>query len=487
MRQRMARQQKNGSGFRLTNKTLIWLLGIAFGIAILVTALLTYLVVRDTVRAWGKDGQNPIASLGTLVAPTPAVTIASDVPLQSGTGPAAATWDGSSRISILFMGLDYRDWEYGEGPSRTDTMILLTIDPETKTAGMLSIPRDLWVNIPGFNYGKINTAYYNGEAFQVPGGGPSLAMQTVENFLGVPVPFYAQVDFGAFVRMVDEIGGVTVDVPYEMVIDLLGDGDNTIKTLQPGRQTLPGEWALAYARARNTIGGDFDRADRQQQVILGIRERVLNWDMIPVLIQKAPSLYTQISEGIHTNLTLEQIIQLAWVVKDISPGNIARGVIGPEQVDFGTSPEGMSILIPIPDEIRALRDDVFSTVGPINPIATDDSGGTAIEGGNPQELAVQEQARLLVQNGTYSPGLASSTSTLLGEQGLNVVEVSNAVEVYEFTTLIDYSGNPYTIAFLSELLRISPSRIFTSFDPDSPHDIVVILGNDWAFQNNAQP
>ena len=82
------------------------------------------------------------------------------------------------------MGLDYRDWEAGEGPPRTDTMILLTIDPLTKTAGMLNIPRDLWVSIPGFEYGRINTAYPLGIAFDVPGGGPALAMQTIESLAG---------------------------------------------------------------------------------------------------------------------------------------------------------------------------------------------------------------------------------------------------------------------------------------------------------------
>jgi anionic cell wall polymer biosynthesis LytR-Cps2A-Psr (LCP) family protein len=86
-------------------------------------------------------------------------------------------WDGASRINILFIGLDARDWAANEGPPRSDTMILFTIDPVTKTAGMLSIPRDLWVNIPGFGYSRINTAYSSGVGAQLPGGGPGLAMK----------------------------------------------------------------------------------------------------------------------------------------------------------------------------------------------------------------------------------------------------------------------------------------------------------------------
>jgi anionic cell wall polymer biosynthesis LytR-Cps2A-Psr (LCP) family protein len=115
--------------------------------------------------------------------------------------------DFSSRINVLVMGLDYRDWMADEGPSRTDTMILVTIDPVAKTAGMLSIPRDLWVNVPGYGQNKINTAYFLGEANRLPEGGPGLATQTVEEFLGIDVHYWAQIDFTAFIQFVDYIGG----------------------------------------------------------------------------------------------------------------------------------------------------------------------------------------------------------------------------------------------------------------------------------------
>jgi LCP family protein required for cell wall assembly len=128
------------------------------------------------------------------------------------------------------MGLDLRDWE-GGGPSRTDTMLLYTLDPVTHSAGMLSIPRDLWVNIPGFEYGKINTAYYLGEAYDTPGGGPGLAIETVEELLGIPINYYGEVDFDAFVRLVDEIGGIEINVPEEISVDPLGP-HNTV-TLDP--------------------------------------------------------------------------------------------------------------------------------------------------------------------------------------------------------------------------------------------------------------
>ena len=138
-------------------------------------------------------------SIDGTPAPTPVPTSSSSDPLQQ-------SWDGASRVTMLVMGLDYRDWESADGPPRTDTMILLTIDPLTKTAGMLNIPRDLWVNIPGFDYGRINTAYPLGIAYDVPGGGPQQAMDTVESLLGVPIDYYAIIDFSAFEKFIDELG-----------------------------------------------------------------------------------------------------------------------------------------------------------------------------------------------------------------------------------------------------------------------------------------
>ena len=116
--------------------------------------------------------------------------------------------------------------------------------------------------IPGFDHAKINTAYYLGEIYNLPGGGPGLAVETVEQVIGVPVNYYAQVDFYAFIRFIDELGGVTMHIREPITVDPIGPG-NTI-TLQPGVQALDGAVALAYARARYSEGGDFDRSRRQQ-------------------------------------------------------------------------------------------------------------------------------------------------------------------------------------------------------------------------------
>ena len=151
-----------------------------------------------------------------------------------------------------YLGLDYNDWRAGDTP-HSDTMILLSVDPITKTASMLSLPRDLWVNIPGFGYGRINEAYFNGEAYNLPGGGAELARQTVEQFIGVPVQYYAVIDFDAFIAFIDEIGGVVVQPDQYVKIEKFGGGQE--ETLEPGKMyTLDGGLALAYARERHTQG-----------------------------------------------------------------------------------------------------------------------------------------------------------------------------------------------------------------------------------------
>jgi LCP family protein required for cell wall assembly len=385
-----------------------------------------------------------------------------------------APWDGSGRVTLLLMGLDYRDWSAGEGPSRTDTMMLLTLDPLNNTAGMLSIPRDLWVSIPGFDNGRINTAYFLGEAYQMPGGGPGLAVQTVEQLLGVEINYYAQVDFGAFTRFVDELGGVEIDVPKKIKIDpIVGD---TIK-LKPERQVLNGELALAYARARNTSGGDFDRADRQQQVIFAIRDRLLDPDSLTVLISKAPTLYAEIASGVQTNLSLEELIKLAVLAQKVPDANISRKAISTQEVVFAESLDGQSVLIPLPEDIRQLRDEVFlvstSTLGPLLP-------------GTPQERMVSEGAKIMLLNGTQVEGLASRTQISLQEIGANIVEISNG-EYSEQTRIVDYTGNPHTTQYLTAFFNVKPENYTLSYNPDSPVDVVITLGLDWGAKEAQAP
>jgi len=324
-----------------------------------VLAIAGFLMVKSLVVSWTftdlpgiaiVDNGNP----GNETELQPELTPEAVVP-PSELPPA---WDGASRVNILVMGLDYGDWAADRnGPSRTDSMILLTIDPITKTAGMLSLPRDLWVNIPGFDHGRINTAHALGDSYKLPGGGPALAAKTVENFLGVPVQYYAVISFDAFTRMVDEIGCINIWAFEDLDIDPLGKG-NTIHLTKDKGYCMEGATLLAYARNRKTLGGDVDRAKRTQQVIIALKDAVMDPANFTTLLSKAPALYQELASGIKTNLSFDDAMKLAMLVKDVSTENIKSNVIDYSMATLASvlSDDGkpMSILVPQPDKIREL-------------------------------------------------------------------------------------------------------------------------------------
>jgi polyisoprenyl-teichoic acid--peptidoglycan teichoic acid transferase len=459
-----------------------WLLPVmlvAFIVVAGITAVLTFIAVRDFVASWNMDreqGIDLIAQQTKMPGLPDDMDFDPDIPLQPALGPEPQPWDGASRVSILVLGTDYRDYEEGQNAPRSDTMILVSVDPLTRMAGMLSIPRDLWVTIPGgFEPARINMATRYGEIYRLPGGGPGLAMSTVENLLGIPIDYYVMLDFYAFERFIDEIHGVKLVIPEEIRVDPLGE-DNA-KILQPGEQVLPGDLALAYARARNTPGGDFDRAQRQHQVIMGVYKRILEFEMLPTLVTKAPVLYQELSAGVKTNLTLMQVVQLAWLGVQIPEENIKRGIISSEHVIMATSPDGASVLKPRPEQIRRLRDEIFTAEGPISPAAANAES---------QELMQAEEANVSILNGTSTPGLAARTADFLKDRGV-IVNSDNSPEFYASTTIIDYTGNPYTLQYLVDLMNINNNRIYHRYDPTSEMDVVLILGSDWANSNPLPP
>lgn len=383
-------------------------------------------------------------------------------------------WDGASRINILLLGVDASDAEDRQGPARSDTMIVVTIDPQTKTAGMLSIPRDMWVNIPGFDYGKINTAYYLGDANRLPGGGPALASRTVEQFLGIPIHYYAQVEFWTFIYLVDQLGGVIVEVEKNITVDPIGPGPDD-RFLGAGPQRMDGMIALAYARARNTEGGDVDRARRTQEVIIAIRNKALDPANFPNLILSAPAIYEIVQSGIRTNMPLDDAIELAVLMRDIPLEDIKRGVINFDMVTLQSSPDGLSIFKPIPDKIRELRDEIFTTGGPASPLAS---------GADLGDLMRQEGATVIIRNGTFTAGLGQTTAQFLIAQGVNVIGADNANETPAVTRIIDHRGKPYALRYFQQLFGLSSSgQIVSQYDPNAPADIEIILGNDWAVSN----
>lgn len=410
----------------------------------------------------------------------PSATIpAAPTPLPTATIqlPEPDPWDGKSRVTILVLGLDYADWEGTDrlGPPRSDAMMLLTIDPLGHKAAMLSIPRDLWVEIPNMlGMHKINTAHRFGELYRLPGGGPGLAMRTVSQLLDVPINYYVTIDFYAFEALIDELGGIELEVTNRIEIDPIGP-ENKV-TLEPGRHSLNGALALAYARNRYTAGDDFDRARRQQQIILAARDKVLRLDMLPTLVLRAPAIYTRLSEGVRTNLPLEDAIRLAWLAREIKAEDIQRAAIGPREITGGEGPDGQAVYIPIPERIQAVRDSIFTTSlpGQSGPMTT-------------AELIAAENAAVRIVNESGDPELGELTAGYLRQQGLTVLEISEGERPRARTRLIDQTHNPYTFRWLINLLRVNPGEVWIRLDYESGADLTLLLGRDWAENNPLGP
>ncbi len=383
--------------------------------------------------------------------------------------PILEKWSGNDRVTILVLGIDQRCDE--DGPTRTDTMMLLTVDPVGLSAAVLSLPRDLWVEIPGFGVDKINQAHFLGEVYDYPGGGPGLALETIEGIMGIDVNYYATINFNAFVELVDEIGGIDIEVPEAIEDDSYPDNCYGYDPfyIEEGQHHLDGNSALKYARTRATFGGDVDRAARQQQVVMGVREKVTSVNMVPQIITKAPELWRIFQDNVETNLSMSEALELGLLAQDIPGDQIRTEVLDYNYVYNEVTPDGQAVLIPIRDNIRSLRDQLFAPPAIPTPV---------IE--NLSELMAEESARVAVYNGTQVFGLAATTQEYLLENDISVVEIGNADSAdYRSTQIIDYGSFPSTARYLAQIMDIPPLNISNSQKPIGDFDLLIIIGNDW--------
>jgi LCP family protein required for cell wall assembly len=451
--------QRSSSILHPSNRLLlVWLAG--FAVIGLLAACIFFSLVRDLVRNWTTTALvAPPASGLTVTDPKTGQPVAVDIP----------SWDGVERVTVLVLGIDERKQE--TGPFRTDTMLLLTIDPASKTAGMLSIPRDLWVQIPAMDTdGKINTAHFLGDAYDYPGGGPALARVTVQENLGIPIDYTLRVNFDAFETVVNAIGGVeicvpeTIDDPEYPAYDNYGFDPLHIDA---GCQQMDGALALKYARTRHS-GTDFDRSKRQQQVLLAIRDKVVNENLLPQLVAQAPTLLDTLQAAIKTDLSLDQMIQLAKLATQIDPRNIKQATIDENMVVGYNTPTDppQNVLVPIRDKIRALRDQFFNSVPAAAPIGTVPAPAAGA-------------ARIRVENGTQINGLAARTRDRLAAQGFNVVEIDSADRFdYTESQIISYQADSTVAEAVAQTLGLPASAIVSS-TANSTLDLTVILGGDY--------
>ncbi|MBZ0304482.1 MAG: LCP family protein [Anaerolineae bacterium] len=389
------------------------------------------------------------------------------------------------RVTILLMGIDQREGE--EGQFRTDTMMVLSLDPIAKTGAMLSIPRDLWVSIPGgFGESRINTANFIGDNPEVsyPGGGPTLAMKTVEKVIGVPIDHYVLINFDAFITLVDVIGPIEVCPPEAIDDPKYPDGSYGYQPIyiEAGCQEMPAERLLQYSRTRATSGGDFDRATRQQEVILATRDKILSLGGVTSLLGDALTLWESVSSNIKTDLTLDEMIALARAAQDVE--KICKGTIGTGEVLIGTAPDASDILIPIGTDIISLVSDLFRANCPDETVP--EAPLTLPEfsldpSAVPQEVQ-QETPTIAVLNGTPILGRARALETYL-ESYVDVAKIGNYTSTSVTETYVIFYGEhlnsaAYVAQILAALNNGQKPRVERGQGSSPDGDVVVIIGTD---------
>lgn len=246
----------------------------------------------------------------------------------------------AARINILILGVDYRQGEGDEytrvrlndedDDGRSDTMAVFSIDPASKTASVLSIPRDLWVEVPdghgGWTMDRIDEAYHTGAENKLPGGGPAAAAAAVTRDFGIPIDHYVVLDFTGFMTLIDALGGITLDVPQTLTATVL-PADNAggyEYTFLAGRQHLSGELALAYSRFRYDAEGDFGRIARQQQVALAARDKALSLGWAA----QALTLWGQYHQAVQTDLQAYEMPGYALLAKQVEGRAVATYSLG---------------------------------------------------------------------------------------------------------------------------------------------------------------
>lgn len=299
----------------------------------------------------------------TGVSPTEESQFAEVALPPAGVPPAVAEVGGKENINYLLIGKDVSSAKY----FRTDTMIIVSLRPRDRSVSMISIPRDLYVYIPGRDMNRINTAYLYGELDRYEGGGTALLKETIRYNLGLRIDHIAMVDFKGFSKIVDTLGGIDVPLvcPYrdwhiKNPNRSEQDPNNwELFSVGPGLVHMDGDLALWYARSR-LRSNDFDRGRRQQEVLRSLYTAALRGDVIPRL----PELYNQFRDTVSTDLTLGDLLALVPLAAQMNSASIRSYYINNHYVNSWRTPGGASVLLPKEKKIGELLDEALGPPPP---------------------------------------------------------------------------------------------------------------------------
>lgn len=401
---------------------------------------------------------------GIFTPPTPVAVSNNDDPPNTTDDPPVTVplpdWGKQERVNILLVGVDRRP---DEDFTRTDTIIVVSIDPAGKTVGLMSLPRDLKVTIPGYGDDKINAAYVFGERDKRVGGGIGLLERTIQNNFQIPIHYYGIVDFKGFEKIVDTFGGVNVDPPYSIIDDEYPTEDYGYVGIYfpAGWQHLDGRAALRYARTRHA-DSDFGRSKRQQEVLLALRQQALTGN----LIGKFWSLLGILGDSVHTDLSPDNVAALANLGKDISRDNIKSWTLQ-DLVGSYQEPDGPEYLIADWPAVRKRMRQMSPNTTVITPLPSPDP-----------------TARIAVRNGTERNQFASRSVDRLKAAGFAraVVDSSPVTEAtvpLAQSIIYVYTGKSDAAIFAAKTLGLTEDAVRQGTGtPSAGVDILIVLGND---------
>ena len=334
---------------------------------------------------------------------------------------------------------------------RTDTMIVLSLDTEDNVVRLLSIPRDLWVYIPRHGYNRVNTAELWGELAK-RGTGTERVKQTIHHNLGIPIHYYARVDMQGFMKIIDTIGGLNIDVDCPLP---------DIK-LKPGMYHMNGNEALRYARSRKSTS-DFDRGRRQRKVLMALWDQALTPDVVPRL----PMLWLAMADTFDTDLPLDLVVNLAYMGLQLQPQDILSKAIDRKVVKSWRTPQGAAVLLPQEAKMRAMLEAFYAP-------------------GNPAQLEAADKVRVQVLSGAQRRDAEKLAAAVLRWEGFEVVDTGKADrQDYVGTRINVYTGDPAAGERIARQLKVPLSAVHdltgNEAPPNLPNpaDIQVILGKDY--------
>lgn len=387
-----------------------------------------------------------------------------------------STAEQRDSVNILLLGMG---GEGHDGAYLTDTMIVVSFKTTTKQLAMVSIPRDLYVDMGSYGWRKINSANALGESNNYPGGGAAFSSQMVSQVIGQPIDYFIRVDFNGFKKLIDDLGGVDVNIENSFTDNQYPDYEYGYQTISfnKGIEHMNGERALQYARSRhgnNGQGSDFSRSRRQMNLLIAVKNKIMSAGTLlnPIKIN---DLYNNLTDNIDTNLNAFEALRLAQLGRNIKPEDIIHKVLdsSPDGLLYSyISDTGAYVLSPRGNDwtkIHEFFNNIFATTN------------------------IQDEAStVIIYNGTNITGLAAETSQTLTQAGYIVLATGNAPTrdwtrtiAYDLTEKNKNSSRDYLISSLGAIIQDElPFELQEKLNQEpnlqmnkQPVDFVIVIGN----------